>query len=183
MQYFKICLWVRITQFNLWWFTERNKRETSKMVCYEDYFYCAVENTFATEKKKVRVCLPIYEALPKYIIYPPAFYSWCHSFANLQMKINEFWKWEETCWGQMPEFVSEALDSASGDSRLFQALGEWVLPTKCWVWVSVTKWRDAKCGLGGCDSPLSPWLWLWPRPLPLLCLQVGGWSRFQEGDA
>lgn len=85
--------------------------------------------------------------------------------------------------GSNARFASEALDSASGDSRLFQALGEQVLPVKCWVWVSVTKWRDAKCGLGGCDSPLSPWLWLWPWPLPLLCLQVGGWSRFHEGDA
>lgn len=44
------------------------------MVCYEDYFYCAVENTFAAEKKKLGLFANS-EALPKYIIYPPTFYS------------------------------------------------------------------------------------------------------------
>lgn len=141
------------------------------MVCFKDYFYCAVENTFATEKKKFG-CLPIYKALPKYIIYPSAFCSWCHSFAHLQKKINEFWKWEETCWSQMPEFASEALDSASGDSRLLQ-LWESEPSVTCWVWASITKWRDGKCGLAGCDSSLLPTVTMTMAPLPSLSSSRG----------
>lgn len=98
------------------------------LLCCGEYIY---------NRKKKLGCLPIYKALPRYVIYPSAFCSCRHSFAHLQMKVNEFWKWEETCWSQRSEFASEALDSASCDSRLLQGLGEWVLHVKCWVWVSV----------------------------------------------
>lgn len=150
---------------------EKQKENLKNGLLWGLFLLCCGEYIY--NRKKKLGCLPIYKALPKYVIYPSAFCPCCHSFAQLQMKINEFWKWEETCWSQRSEFASEALDSASCDSRLLQVLGEWVLHVKCWVWVSITKWCDDKCGLGGCDSSLLLWLWLWPWPIPLFCRQVG----------
>lgn len=123
-------------QFNQGYFPERNKRKTSKVVCYQDYFCCAVENTFAIVIKILVVCL-FTKHFQKYIICHSAFCSWCHSFAHLQD--------ENKC---VLKVIRDLLRSnarfcvwRTGPCLLWlqtpPSSGRMSPACKCWVWVAV----------------------------------------------
>ena len=151
------------------------------MVCFKDYFYCAVENAFATEKKSsvvsnLQSTSPIHHLslslllLMSFICPFTDENQWVLKVRRDLLESNArvcIWSTGLCLWW---------LQTPPGSGRVSPAV-------TCWVWVSITKWRDGKCGLGGCDSSLLPRLWLWLWPLSLLCLQVGGWSSFHVGDA